>query len=77
MGRDSDPAAVLLPDLCVRGTAALRAFDASMMPNIVSGNTNAAVLAVAARAVDIMMGIAHLPPRVAARPRTHLEAQST
>ena len=76
MGRDSDPAAVLLPDLRVRGTAALRVFDASMMPNIVSGNTNAAVLAVADRAVDIMMGIPHPPPRGAARPRTHLEAQS-
>ena len=77
MGRDSDPAAVLLPDLCVRGTTALRVLDASMMPNIVSGNTNAAVLAVADKAVDIMMGITHLPPRGAARPRTDLEAQST
>ena len=56
IGRDSDPAAVLLPDLRVRGTAALRVFDASMMTNIVSGNTNAAVLAVADKAVDIMMG---------------------
>ena len=34
----------------------LRVFDASMMPNIVSGNTNAAVMAVADKAVGLMMG---------------------
>ena len=40
--------------------ANLRVFDASMMPNIVSGNTNAAVLAVADRAVALMTGEASL-----------------
>jgi choline dehydrogenase-like flavoprotein len=30
-------------------------FDASMMPSIISSNTNATVMAVADRAVDIMM----------------------
>lgn len=56
MGRADDPMAVLTPDLCVRGTEALRVFDASMMPNIISANTNAPVMAVAERGVDLMMG---------------------
>jgi choline dehydrogenase len=55
MGLDSDPYAVLTPNLEVRGVAGLRVFDASMMPNIVSANTNAPVMAVADRAVDLMM----------------------
>jgi choline dehydrogenase len=55
MGRDDDPLAVLDPDLRVRGVEGLRVFDASMMPNVVSGNTNAAVMAVADRAVARMM----------------------
>ncbi|WP_425073313.1 GMC oxidoreductase [Sagittula sp. S175] len=34
------------------GTRGLRLIDASLMPNIVSGNTNAAVMAAASRAVQ-------------------------
>jgi choline dehydrogenase len=55
MGLESDPSAVLTPKLKVRGVEGLRIFDASMMPNILSANTNAAVMAVADRAVDLMM----------------------
>jgi choline dehydrogenase len=55
MGLDSDPSAVLTPKLKVRGVEGLRVFDASMMPNIISANTNAPVMAVADRAVDLMM----------------------
>ncbi len=55
MGRDDDPMAVLTPELQVRGVEGLRVFDASMMPNIICGNTNAPVMAVADRAVTIMM----------------------
>ncbi len=62
MGHDDDPMAVLSPDLRVRGVAGLRVIDASMMPNIVSGNTNAAVMAVADKAVDLMMGFKALAP---------------
>jgi choline dehydrogenase len=61
MGGDDDPMAVLTPDLRVRGVEGLRVFDASMMPNIVSANTNAPVMAVADRAVSLMMGES-LPP---------------
>ncbi|MGB9098485.1 GMC family oxidoreductase [Erwinia sp.] len=56
MGHDQDPMAVLHADLRVRGVRGLRVVDASMMPNIISGNTNAVVMAVAHRAADLIMG---------------------
>ncbi|WGF88497.1 GMC family oxidoreductase [Marinivivus vitaminiproducens] len=62
MGRDDDPMAVLRPDLSVRGVDGLRVIDASMMPAIVSGNTNATALAVGDRAVDLITGTPTLPP---------------
>lgn len=52
MGNDTDPMAVLDSSLRVIGAEGLRVIDASMMPNIVSGNTNAAVLAVADKAAN-------------------------
>ncbi|WP_029920353.1 GMC family oxidoreductase [Nevskia soli] len=55
MGVAEDPAAVLTPDLKVKGVDGLRVFDASMMPSIISANTNATVMAVADRGVDLMM----------------------
>ena len=54
MGSDDDPMAVLTPQLRVRGILNLRVFDASMMPSIISANTNATVMAVADRGVDLM-----------------------
>lgn len=61
MGTGDDPLAVLTPDLKVRGIDGLRVFDVSLMPKIVSGNTNAPAMAVADRAVDIMMGVRSRP----------------
>ncbi len=55
MGADSDPEAVLDMQLRVRGTRGLRVVDASLMPTIVSGNTNAAVLAAAGKAADLIL----------------------
>ena len=55
MGHDRDPQAVLTPDLKVRGVDRLRVIDASIMPTIVSGNTNAAVLGAAAKAADLIL----------------------
>jgi len=55
MGADDDPMAVLDSRLRVRGCEKIRVIDASMMPNIVSGNTNAAVLAVADKAADLIL----------------------
>lgn len=55
MGHDGDPDAVLDTDLKVKGTRGLRVIDASLMPTIVSGNTNAAVLAAAGKAADLIL----------------------
>ncbi|MGB8416115.1 GMC oxidoreductase [Paraburkholderia sp.] len=55
MGRPNDFMSVLTPDLKVKGANGLRVFDASMMPSIISSSTNAMVMDVADRAVDIMM----------------------
>jgi choline dehydrogenase len=56
MGPDHDDMAVLDEQLRVRGVDGLRVFDVSMMPTLVSGNTNAPALAIADRAVTLMMG---------------------
>ena len=55
MGADDDPMAVLDSHLRVRGIKNLRVFDASMMPGIISANTNATVMAVADHAVTLML----------------------
>ena len=52
MGRDGDPQAVLDARLAVRGIAGLRVVDASAMPTITSGNTNAPTLMLAERAAQ-------------------------
>lgn len=54
MGRADDPMAVVTDDLKVCGIAGLRVIDASVMPRIVSANTNAPTMAVADRAVTLM-----------------------
>ncbi len=58
MGADSDPDAVVRPDLSVRGIEGLRVIDASVMPKLVSANTNAPTMALADRAIDIIRGTA-------------------
>ena len=52
MGRDGEPLAVLDARMAVRGIAGLRVADASAMPSITSGNTNAPTLMLAERAAQ-------------------------
>jgi len=54
--------AVVDPELRVRGIAGLRIADASIMPTVPGGNTNAAVIMVAEKASDHIRGRAPLPP---------------
>jgi choline dehydrogenase-like flavoprotein len=57
----SDPESVLDPQLRVRGIADLRVADAAVFPVIVGGNTNAAVVMVAEKAADMILGKPPLP----------------
>ena len=56
MGTGSDLGAVVDAQLRVRGVAGLRVADASVMPRITSGNTNAPAILIGHRCADFMTG---------------------
>jgi choline dehydrogenase len=51
-----DDAAVVDDELRVHGIEGLRVVDASVMPTITGGNTNAPTVAIAERAADLIRG---------------------
>ncbi|XP_015597076.1 glucose dehydrogenase [FAD, quinone]-like [Cephus cinctus] len=54
MGPYWDPEAVVDPQLRVYGVTGLRVIDASIMPNLVSGNTNAPVIMIGEKGSDLI-----------------------
>jgi choline dehydrogenase-like flavoprotein len=64
MGTDAE--SVVGSDLSVHGIEGLYVADASVMPEITTGPTNAAVVAIAERASDLLAGRPALSPRVPA-----------
>jgi choline dehydrogenase len=53
---DTAPEAVVDSRLCVHGVEGLRVVDASVMPVIPGGNTNAPTMMVAEKGADLILG---------------------
>jgi choline dehydrogenase-like flavoprotein len=68
MGPASDPSAVVDPRLRVHGVAGLRVADASIMPDIIGGNTSAPAMMIGERAADFLLRDARTGTAMRAEP---------
>ena len=72
MGDPKERATVVDPELRVKGIKGLRVADASVMPSVIGGNTNAPCVMIGERGADFLLGkpplpAAELPPESVAR----------
>jgi len=80
MGTEGDAGAVVAPPCRVYGIEGLRVIDASVMPSLIGGNINAAVMMIAERTSDLIRGQPVLAPehpgRAPPEPRDRLQSQT-